>query len=51
MDKEIKIAFIKNEEERWVIYSAEGIRLGAADDRDFAIQLAKQNEFEPVSVH
>ncbi len=47
------VAFIKSDEEsgQWLIYSAEGVRLAATEDRDFAFIIARQNELSPKSVH
>ncbi len=49
------VAFIKNDiyegRQMWMIYSADGTRIAATDDRDFAFIMAKQNDLEPKSVH
>ena len=35
----------------WSIYAADGERIAMTDDRDFAFVMAKQNDFNPQSVH
>lgn len=49
------VAFIKNDihdgKQMWMIYTADGTKIAATDDRDFAFIMAKQNDFEPKSVH
>ncbi len=49
------VAFIKNDvyegRQMWMIYTADGTRIAATDDRDFAFIMAKQNDLEPKSVH
>ena len=49
------VAFIKNDifegRQMWMIYAADGTRIAATDDRDFAFIMAKQNDLEPQSVH
>lgn len=35
----------------WLIYAADGTKIAATDDRDFAFVMAKQNDFTPCSVH
>lgn len=49
------VAFIKNDihegKEMWLIYAADGTKIAATDDRDFAFIMAKQNDLEPKSVH
>lgn len=48
-------AFIKNDfhdgNKMWLIYSANGTKIAATDDRDFAFIMAKQNNLNPCSVH
>ena len=50
-----KTAFIKSdyksEHQIWEIYGADGTKLAATDNRDYAFLLAKQNDFNPQSVH
>lgn len=50
-----KAAFIKYDmyegKPMWMIYDAEGERVAATDDRDFAFIVAKQNDLTPYSVH
>ena len=50
-----KVAFIKKDvyEGRnvWMIYGADGLKIAATEDRDFAFIVAKQNDLEPKSVH
>lgn len=49
------VAFIKNDihdgKSMWLIYSADGTKIAATDDRDFAFVMAKQNDLCPCSVH
>lgn len=49
------VAFIKNDihdgKSMWLIYAADGTKIAATDDRDFAFVMAKQNDLEPRSVH
>ncbi len=49
------VAFIKNGthdgKEMWLIYSADGKKIAATDDREFAFVMAKQNDLTPKSVH
>ena len=49
------LAFIKYDtydgDKMWVIYGADGSRIAAADNRDFAFVMAKQRDLEPCSVH
>lgn len=49
------VAFIKSGVENgkcmWSIYAADGERIAMTDDRDFAFVMAKQNDFNPQSVH
>lgn len=49
------IAFIKHDlfegKYMWMIYGADGERIAATDDRDFAFIVARQNDLEPLSVH
>lgn len=35
----------------WLIYAADGERIAATDDRDFAFIMARQNDLTPLSVH
>ncbi|MBE6459085.1 MAG: DUF1150 family protein [Alphaproteobacteria bacterium] len=48
-------AFIRRGEykgqQMWLICNAEGERIAATDNRDFAFIVAKQNDMEPYSVH
>ena len=48
-------AFIKHAmyEGRYMclIYAADGERIAATDDRDFAFIMARQNDLTPLSVH
>ena len=37
--------------EMWLIYAADGTKIAATDDRDFAFVMAKQNDLCPKSVH
>lgn len=50
-----KAAFIKHDlfegKLMWMIYDAEGERIAATDDRDFAFIVAKQNDLTPYSAH
>ena len=50
-----KIAFIKSDfyegKNMWLIYTADGTRIAATDNRDFAFIVAKQNDLLPQSVH
>lgn len=50
-----KVAFIKRDmyegKKMWLIYAADGTKIAATDDRDFAFIMAKQNDFIPQSVH
>lgn len=49
------VAFIKNDvmdgKEMWLICAADGTKIAATDDRDFAFVMAKQNDLKPTSVH
>ena len=49
------VAFIKNDvldgKEIWLICAADGTKLAATDNRDFAFIMAKQNNLKPTSVH
>lgn len=49
------VAFIKYDlcdgNKMWVIYGADGTRLAAVSDRDFAFVMARQNDLDPCSVH
>lgn len=49
------VAFIKHGlyegKYMWMIYGADGERIAATDDREFAFIVAKQNDLEPYSVH
>lgn len=49
------VAFIKNDvmdgKEMWLICAADGTKLAATDNRDFAFIMAKQNDLKPTSVH
>lgn len=49
------VAFIKHDlyEGRymWMICGADGERIAATDDREFAFIVARQNDLEPLSVH
>lgn len=49
------VAFIKNDvhdgKSMWLIYAADGTKIAATDDLDFAFVMAKQNDFTPCSVH
>lgn len=48
-------AFIKHDmydgRMMWSIYAADGERIAATDNREFAFIVARQNDLEPVSVH
>ena len=48
------VAFIKNDvhdgKSMWLIYAADGTKIAATDDRDFAFVMAKQNDFLSKSV-
>ncbi len=50
-----KVAFIKQDvyegKNMWMIYGADGLRIAAADNRDYAFAVAIQNDLEPQSVH
>ena len=50
-----KLAFIKNDildgKEVWLICTADGRKIAATDDREFAFVMAKQNNLNPTSVH
>ena len=50
-----KVAFIKPDvcdgRKVWTIYGADGTKLAATDNRDFAFLMARQNDLEPKSVH
>lgn len=49
------VAFIKSDildgKKMWLICSADGRKLAATDDREFAFIMAKQNDLKPISVH
>ena len=49
------VAFIKNDvhdgKSMWLIYAADGTKIAATDDREFAFVMAKQNYLHPCSVH
>ena len=49
------LAFIKYDEyqgdKMWVIYGADGVKIAATDNREFAFLVAKQRDLEPCSVH
>ena len=49
------LAFIKYDtydgDKIWVIYGADGSRIAATDNRDFAFIVARQRDLEPCSVH
>ncbi len=49
------VAFIKNDvydgKNMWLIYAADGTKIAATDNRDFAFIVAKQNDLLPLSVH
>ncbi len=49
------VAFIKSDirdgKEMWFICAADGTKLAATDNRDFAFIMAKQNDLKPTSVH
>lgn len=48
-------AFIKQDlyegKNMWMIYGADGMKIAATDNRDFAFIVAKQNDLLPCSVH
>ena len=48
-----RVAFIKNDSHKrqWVIFSADGKQLASSADRDAAFLMARQNNYEPKSVH
>ncbi len=50
-----KAAFIKYDlyegKPMWMIYDADGERVAATDNRDFAFIVAKQNDLIPYSAH
>lgn len=50
-----KLAFIKHDghdgDNLWIIYDSDGSKIAATSDRDFAFIVARQNDFEPCSVH
>ncbi len=50
-----RTAFIKQDvfdgKPMWLICGADGERIAATDNRDFAFIVARQNDFEPYSVH
>lgn len=52
---EDNVAFIKEErcDSKWIweIYDADGTKLAATDNRECAFIVAKQNDFNPYSVH
>lgn len=49
------IAFIKHDyyegKYMWMIYDADGERIAATDNREYAFIVARQNDLEPFSVH
>ncbi len=49
------VAFIKSDvyegKNMWLIYAADGTKIAATDNRDFAFIVAKQNDLLPLSVH
>ncbi len=49
------VAFIKSDikdgKEMWLICAADGTKIAATDDREFAFVMAKQNDLKPTSVH
>ena len=47
------IAFIKNDpcKHQWTIFNADGKQLASVADRDHAFLMARQNNYEPKSVH
>ncbi len=49
------VAFIKQDmcegRQMWLICDAEGEKIAATDNRDFAFIVARQNDLEPCSVH
>ena len=50
-----RVAFIKKDiyegKSMWMIYGADGLKIAATEDRDFAFIVARQNDLEPLSVH
>ena len=50
-----KVAFFKRDvfegKNMWLIYGADGLKIAATDDRDFAFVVARQNDLTPCSVH
>ena len=50
-----RVAFIKPDvcdgRTIWTIYGADGTKLAATDNRDFAFVMARQNDLDPKSVH
>ena len=50
-----KAAFVKHDiyEGRpvWMVYDADGEKIAATDDREFAFIVARQNDLVPHSVH
>ena len=50
-----KVAFIKRDvydgKNMWLIYGADGLKIAATEDRDFAFVVARQNDLIPCSVH
>ena len=50
-----KAAFIKHDmydgKMMWMVFDADGERIAATDDRDFAFVVAKQNNLTPYSAH
>ncbi len=53
--EEDNVAFIKSEKHEskriWEIYDADGTKLAATDNRECAFIMARQNDFNPHSVH
>lgn len=49
------LAFVKYDtyegDKMWIIYGADGSRIAATSDRDFAFIVARQNDLQPCSVH
>ena len=49
------IAYVRPFEEMgrkaWAIHAADGTRLSILDSRDIAINMVRQNELQPVTVH
>ena len=49
------VAFIKKDihdgKSMWLICGADGVKIAATDDRDFAFLFAKQNDLLAFSVH